>query len=185
MVYYLWPRIGEYSELRIGFNSLCAFASVNHLHYHLLFENTTLNIETAKLRHIKGALNIIDDHHLMPAFCFEVHKETYSITVEEINKLLKFLLDNSIAHNILITNKKTATGFHKYMANVFIWPRKSTSGTKNYTAFNVAVCELSGWFPIFSEDAFNTLRSEDLEKELLKWRVDNFKKLCDQIELLY
>ncbi|KAJ0172653.1 hypothetical protein K1T71_011792 [Dendrolimus kikuchii] len=172
-------------ELRIGFNSLCAFASVNHLHYHLLFEKTTLAVETADVQHIKGNLYKIDKYPV-PAFCFEVQKETCNTTTREIFMLLKYFLDHSIAHNILITNKRSSGKFDKDVARVFIWVRKSTSGVKNFTAFNVAVCELSGWFPIFSEEAFNTLKPEDLEKELRKWSIDNFNdKIFDQIKTLF
>lgn len=56
-------------------------------------------------------------------------------------------MDKSIAHNVLITNRRSQeTGVH-----VIIWPRKKTEGAKQFTDFNVAVCELSGWIPIYGK----------------------------------
>lgn len=40
------------------------------------------------------------------------------------------------------------------MVDVIVWPRKSTSGAKKLVAFNVAVLELSGWFPIYGKKFF-------------------------------
>lgn len=38
---------------------------------------------------------------------------------------------------------------------LLVWPRKSSAGAKQLAAFNVAVCELSGWFPVYSMYFYN------------------------------
>lgn len=164
-------------DLRIGFNSLCAFASVNHLHYHLLFEKRTLYIEQVKWNHLKGPVYFKEDYPV-PAFCCNIKKLSETINAYI---LIKYLVDKSIAHNVLITNRKSQeTGVH-----VIIWPRKKTEGAKQFTDFNVAICELSGWIPIYDEETYRTITAEQIEDELKKWKLDDFFELCEGIKSLY
>ncbi|XP_034836496.1 GDP-D-glucose phosphorylase 1 [Maniola hyperantus] len=177
--------LAEDCDLRIAFNSLCALASVNHLHYHLFIEKHTLPIETVKCKHVKGPLYCFENYPA-PAFCFEITKK--SPKIDEIFKLIEFFLDKSIAHNIFVTrgdpveeNLENDEMSYRFV----IWPRKSCVGVKQLLAFNVAACELSGWFVVHSNEEFYTLQTEQLEKELRKWGVENFEELCEQVKLLY
>ncbi|KAI5635239.1 alcohol dehydrogenase transcription factor myb/SANT-like domain-containing protein [Phthorimaea operculella] len=131
-------------DLRIGFNSLCALASVNHLHYHIFLEPHVLPVETAKCKQLK-------------------------------------------AHNLFITRGESLVpgDYENEVVRVIIWPRKSSSGAKQLDAFNVAVCELSGWFPVYDKTAYETLKTEDLENELKKWKFDNFDDLCEEVKTLF
>ncbi|CAH2087958.1 unnamed protein product [Euphydryas editha] len=169
-------------ELRIGFNSLCAFASVNHLHYHIFIEKNFLPVENVKCKKIKGALYCFDESYPVPAFCFEVLQNSHK--VDEIFTLLDYFLKKSIAHNIFITKGEAieATG---EVIRFIIWPRKSSIGAKQLVSFNVAVCELSGWFPIYDSEDFHNLEAESLERELRKWKISNFEDLCEELKLLY
>lgn len=36
-----------------------------------------------------------------------------------------------------------------------------------------------------AQNDYDKLRTEDLEIELIKWKIDNFASLCDQVSLLY
>ncbi|XP_030028493.2 GDP-D-glucose phosphorylase 1 [Manduca sexta] len=175
--------IAQDRNVRIGFNSLCAMASVNHLHYHLFVEKFTLPIESMEWKHFEGPVYCLNENYPVPAFCFEVDQKSSHKMCKEIFKLLQYFLHNSIAHNILITTRCFAK--NDGSAQVLIFPRKGTIGVKQLTAFNVAVCELSGWFPVYDEQAFSTLTAEDLELELKKWKLENFDKLCDEIKGLY
>ncbi|VVD02177.1 unnamed protein product [Leptidea sinapis] len=142
-VYYL----AKHCDLRIGFNSLCALASVNHLHYHLFVITQTLPVETVKCSNICGPLWVTQDYPV-PAFCFETSPQ--NIQVEAIYKLIGYLLSNSIAHNIFITRGEPLSG-EGSAGRVFVWPRKSVVGAKQPGGFNVAACELSGWFPVYKK----------------------------------
>lgn len=82
--------------------------------------------------------------HPAPAFCFRVTDNLKEIS--EVYKLIKYLQDESIAHNIFMKITDTLNA-----VEVYVFPRKSTTGVKQLAAFNVAVLELSGWFPVFSK----------------------------------
>ncbi|KPJ14774.1 GDP-D-glucose phosphorylase C15orf58-like [Papilio machaon] len=169
-------------NIRIGFNSLCGLASVNHLHYHIFIEKNILPIETVKCKHLKGPVYILDDYPV-PGFCFEVTPQINEPS-ENIYKLIDVLLKKSIAHNIFITRGQSVMGDGD-IVRVVIWPRKSSSGAKQLAAFNVAVCELSGWFPVYDIECFEKLTAKELEDELRKWKYDRFEDLCEDIKQLY
>ncbi|KAJ2945147.1 hypothetical protein O0L34_g9207 [Tuta absoluta] len=174
-------------DLRIGFNSLCALASVNHLHYHLFLEPQNLPVETAKCKQLKGPLFCFQNYPT-PAYCFQsTSRDSVEHISKEIYKLLSYFLKHSIAHNIFISGgENLVPGDHENeVVRVIIWPRKSSSGAKQLDAFNVAVCELSGWFPVYDKTAYETLKSEDLENELKKWKFDDFDNLCENVKNLY
>ncbi|XP_063622708.1 GDP-D-glucose phosphorylase 1 [Cydia splendana] len=214
-------------DLKIGFNSLCAFASVNHLHYHLMYEKNTFHVATDKCTYLKGPLYIINN--VVPAFCFQVTKETKTKAVKHIFKLAEYFVSKSIGHNILVTNGETVVPSCNNMVpgcknvvpqcnnmvpecqnaipdckevvprcsdmvpgcqdsevvRVLVTPRLSTAGVKMLTSFNVAVLELSGWFPVYNPEYFDTFSAADLEKELRKWNLPNFEELCDKVKSLY
>lgn len=69
----------------------------------------------------------------------------------EIYKLVDCLLKKSIAHNIFMTRGLSLKDSEAEVIRVLVWPRKSTAGVKQMTAFNVALLELSGLFPIYGE----------------------------------
>ncbi|XP_026318124.1 GDP-D-glucose phosphorylase 1 [Hyposmocoma kahamanoa] len=175
-------------NLRIGFNSLCAMASVNHLHYHLFLENHDLPVENIKCTQIKGPLYAFDETYPIPAFCFEVPSpQSINGISKEIYKLIEHLLKNCIAHNIFITRGSNLVPGEQNLEiiRIIIWPRKSSPKPKILTTFYVGLCELSGWFPVYSQNDYDKLRTDDLEIELSKWKIDNFSRLCDQVGLLY
>ncbi|XP_026736642.1 GDP-D-glucose phosphorylase 1 [Trichoplusia ni] len=169
-------------DMRIVFNSMCGYASVNHLHYHLLEEQNTLYVEDVQWTHVKGSIYRLDESYPVPAICFEVQKHNLN-TLKEVWKVLEYLLKKSIAHNMLITKRSRQGGCDDAVC-VVIWPRKSTAGAKPLGAFNVAALELSGWFTIYNSEDFNRLQAEDLENELVKWNIDDFSQLCEEIKNL-
>ncbi|VVD02178.1 unnamed protein product [Leptidea sinapis] len=101
----------------------------------------------AKHCNICGPLWVTQDYPV-PAFCFETSPQ--NIQVEAIYKLIGYLLSNSIAHNIFITRGEPLSG-EGSAGRVFVWPRKSVVGAKQPGGFNVAACELSGWFPVYKK----------------------------------
>lgn len=104
-----------------------------------------------KCNHLKGPVYFISNDYHIPGFCFEVVSDLFEAS-KNIFKLIDFLLHKSIAHNIFITRGQRVTGHStKEIIRVIVWPRKNSSGAKQLNALNVAVLELSGWFPIFGE----------------------------------
>ncbi|CAG9782578.1 unnamed protein product [Diatraea saccharalis] len=170
---------------RIGFNSLCALASVNHLHYHLFIEKHELPVEDGKCIHINGPVFCLYEYPV-PAFCFQLQQDdcTYKVA-NDVYKLLQYFLSKEIAHNIFMTKGKNFNGGTEEVLRVIVWPRRNSTGVKQLGAFNVAVCELSGWFPVYNADDFEKLQRSDLEAELKKWKVDDFDVLCNVIKSLF
>ncbi|CAH0591571.1 unnamed protein product [Chrysodeixis includens] len=169
-------------DIRIVFNSMCGYASVNHLHYHLLEEQNTLHVEKVEWKQIKGNIYRLDESYPVPAICFEVQKHDPNV-LKDVWKVLEYFLKRSIAHNILITRRPRQGGCDDAVC-IVVWPRKSTAGAKPLAAFNVAALELSGWFTVYNAEDFNRLQTEDLEKELHKWNIDDFSQLCEEIKNL-
>lgn len=107
-----------------------------------------------KCTKIKGPVYIFDKMYPVPAFCFEVSSpQSVNDKCKEIYKLIEHLLKNCIAHNIFITRGSNLVPGEQNLeiVRVIIWPRKSSPGPKILTAFYVALCELSGWFPVYCE----------------------------------
>ncbi|CAB3251589.1 unnamed protein product [Arctia plantaginis] len=175
--------IAENRNLRILFNSLCGFASVNHLHYHLFIEENDFYVEKVTWQHVNSRVYRLDETYPVPAFCFEVQRHSILETTMDIYKVLEYFLKNSIAHNILLTRRHRLDAVDDAV-KVIIWPRKSTTGAKQFSFINVAVLELSGWFSVHDEEHFKNLTAEDLEKELMKWKLDDFDKICEDIKQL-
>ncbi|XP_045504652.1 GDP-D-glucose phosphorylase 1 isoform X2 [Colias croceus] len=173
----LYTMAGD-RDLRIGFNSLCAMASVNHLHYHLFIVSQNLPVETVKCKNIKGPIWVIQ-YYPIPAFCFEI-----TTSAIEMYKIIEYFFKKSIAHNIFVTRGRCFESDSE-THRVLIWPRKSSSGAKQLTEMNAGVCELSGWFPVYSAEDYENIDIKSLEAELCKWKYEDFDQLCTDIELLY
>ncbi|CAN7937852.1 unnamed protein product [Ixodes hexagonus] len=141
--------------LRIGFNSLGGFASVNHHHYHLYYLEHSLYLEAARVSHIWGEYYELEDY---PAegFAFQVSKGNKGLVVRRIMALVDMLLESSTAHNLFVT-RGTAfeeEGLHGKalsVVRIYLWARKSCYGAKDESAFNVALCELGGHLPMKSK----------------------------------
>ncbi|XP_026751603.1 GDP-D-glucose phosphorylase 1 [Galleria mellonella] len=178
--------IAQDRDLRIAFNSLCALASVNHLHYHLFLEEHHLPVESVKCIHLINHIYYFNDYPI-PGFCFEIPDQDSATKItNEIYKLLEYFLKKSIAHNIFMTRGQTIIpGSHdsKDILRIFIWPRKS-SAVKQLNSLNIAACEISGWFTIYNAEDYDRLQKEDLECELEKCKINDFKELCNEIKHL-
>ncbi|CAH2055791.1 unnamed protein product, partial [Iphiclides podalirius] len=134
-----------------------------------------------KCKHLKGPVYCFGHDYPVPALVFEVPSNTV-VAYRDIFKLVDFLLHKSIAHNIFITRGQSITeDCSKEIVRLIVWPRKSSSGAKQLAAFNVAVLELSGWFPIYDVDSFENIQTEELERELQKWKYEQFDDLCNEI----
>lgn len=144
-------------------------------------ETNDFFVEKVKWQHIKDSIFKLDESYPAPAFCFKVQKKTIIQNSKEIYKVLDHLLKKSVAHNILLTRRCRLTD--NDTVDVIIWPRRSTTGAKEFTVMNVAVLELSGWFPVYDMENYMKLSAEDLENELLKWNID-FENLCEEIKCL-
>lgn len=140
---------------RVGFNSLGAFASVNHLHLHGYYLDHKLEIESMPVKPLvpeKGFYRLLD----FPAgFLFYTESEQVEKVAGAIRQVTDFLVDGNIAHNLFLTRgcppceRRQNEKDHRSRKGVRIavWPRASCFGAKEESALNVALCELAGHLP--------------------------------------
>nr|XP_033775546.1 GDP-D-glucose phosphorylase 1 [Geotrypetes seraphini] len=147
---------------RVGFNSLGGFASVNHLHLHGFYLDQELLIESAHSEPLCPDINF----HLLsgfPAqgFLFYSDGKDLEIVARNICKVTNYLVTKDIAHNLFVTrgtlsSHNTDPKSHARI-RIIIWARKSCFGAKEESAFNVALCELSGHLPIKTVEDFHSI----------------------------
>lgn len=161
--------------LRLGFNSLCGFASVNHHHYHLYYLRQRLYLETAEVRNLGGECHELVDY---PAegFAFEVSAKNRIAVVDEAMKIIRLLIDDSVAHNVFLTRGAPFAGDDGAysVVRLYLWARKTSYGAKDESAFNVALCELSGHLPMKTEDGFRAVTEGSAAEDLRDFCHDAF-----------
>merc|ERR1719186_848005 len=145
---------------RMGFNSLCAYASVNHLHWHCYYTNHFLKLQAIPVVLAReGSLvhYIPEEEYPAAGWVFLLKSlDQMQETARTVFALVDWLSQNSVAHNIFITRGSgLAGGSDLSHVRVFVWARDSVLGTKDPGAFVIAVCELSGQILVYQEEALN------------------------------
>ncbi|XP_069118009.1 GDP-D-glucose phosphorylase 1-like [Argopecten irradians] len=159
---------------RLGFNSLCALASVNHQHFHAYYLEHELLVESCPVKHLKG---LVYELEVMPAkgFAFQLHGST----IEEVSRVIflvaNYLQKSEIAHNLFIT-RGTVFGedrsSRKRTVRLYLWPRKKFIGVKSEACFNVAVVELAGHLPIKVAELYGDLTEESVDETICAERLE-------------
>lgn len=155
---------------RVGFNSLGAFASVNHLHMHGYYLDRELKIESAPVKPLvpgQGFYRLLD---FPGGFMFY----TLSGSVEKISraicKVTDRLVAGNIAHNLYMTRgcppcdhiQNEGDRLSRKGVRIAVWPRLSSFGAKEESAFNVALCELAGHLPFKNKKDFEQATEKDV-----------------------
>ncbi|XP_067140606.1 GDP-D-glucose phosphorylase 1 [Centruroides vittatus] len=183
--------LSQNHNLKAGFNSLGAYASVNHFHFHIYYLSSNLYLETSREKYLCDSCYLISEY---PAegFAFQVTGIDCKKTVRMVNKLVQFLKDNGIAHNIFITRGSTFEEANEgitpvvYKAvRIYVWARKSSFGAKNDEAFNPALCELAGHLPIKNEKGFSRISESRVEDVLYQACHDTFLAVKGRVEELF
>lgn len=175
---------------RVGFNSLGAFASVNHLHLHGYYLSHVLRIESARTELILPRRSFYCLLDFPKAFMFytDRHEESPDVAVT-VCSLTDLLVEKNIAHNVFMTRgchpvrEDEALSSVRRGVRIFIWPRVSCFGAKEESAFNVALCELAGHLPFKNRDEFEGL-DEDAVKVIVQsylLKDEEFNDLQKQI----
>ncbi|XP_031639769.1 GDP-D-glucose phosphorylase 1 [Contarinia nasturtii] len=142
---------------RLGYNSLGAFASVNHLHLHLIHVPEKLYLEDAEI--IEMSDNVFKIEFPTFAMCMPVfHWTDREAVANKFMKIITYFCEKSIPHNIFITH-----GRHRdtNLVKIFIFPRSSMSD-KHVASFNIAFCELVGYVPVGDVDVYENLTEDFL-----------------------
>ncbi|XP_028406385.1 GDP-D-glucose phosphorylase 1-like [Dendronephthya gigantea] len=183
-------------DFRVGFNSLCAFASVNHLHLHAFYTPYRLPMESVGVSCICDGLYETVDYPIT-AFVFECFDSKHILTVaSQIYKVTSYLHNNELAHNVFFTRGQRLSDRNNFLTDVthtlsdtlriFIWVRKPSSGVKNENVFNIAVCELGGFLPIRERTWYENMTEKEVCEKLESAALDRerYEKIRKDISQL-
>ncbi|KAF7395633.1 hypothetical protein HZH68_009683 [Vespula germanica] len=152
---------------RVAYNSLCAFASVNHLHWHLYYLKHNMLLEYIDVQPYQGSLFLLENFP-SKGFCFKLSSSNkIEIFVSSIFSLVNYLQKHQIAHNVYVTRAKTISSKEVHDdVRAYVWARKSHVDVKDTTLFNPAVCELFGHISIKTEEIYQNLTEAAIVKIL-------------------
>ncbi|XP_073688349.1 GDP-D-glucose phosphorylase 1 [Garra rufa] len=159
---------------RVGFNSLGGFASVNHLHLHGYYLNHQLRIETSPAEPILPKKHLYCLLDFPVGFLFYTQSSTLDLIVNAVCSLTDIMVDRNIAHNLFITRgcpplSERDTSLSRNGVRVIVWPRQSSFGAKEESAFNVALCELAGHLPFKNKEDFETATEDGVQDIIRKY----------------
>lgn len=159
-------------KYHIGFNSPGAFASVNHLHLHLLYIETPLSIQNyvrktlflfkcstnstlfppeQKTHHLIKNVHVVDESYPAHAYCFHIPSSDDTVRiVDDVYRLIEYFWLKIVPHNLFWTFGAVDG---RQLLKIFIFPRMRMQD-KMSASLNVAFCELSGYVVVGSKSKF-------------------------------
>lgn len=176
--------------IRIGFNSLCAFASVNHLHLHLYYLEYKMYLEYCDIEQFSGPCHKIIDYPSKGFVFILKSSDLLSDFVKTVFIMINYLQQKNIPHNIFITRalvKDLNTSDFNDLRNcvrVFIWARIS-SGDKRMDKFSPATCELFGHLVFKDKIEFSEVTENSMTKILTDVTESLFLLIENDIKNLY
>lgn len=184
-------------SFRIGFNSLCAFASLNHLHYHCYYLNNKMLLETIPVTHLRGPCYVLLDYPAQ-GFVFQITSiQNYVQQVRSMFLLIEYFHQNNIPHNIYITRgtslESQCEGLNSQVVSnmrdairIYVWARSSSAGLKR-VLFDIkpAICELFGHITVKNQSEFESLTEEVVSDLLRNLTSDTFEKVYEAVTQLY
>jgi len=169
--------LSNHRGFHVGFNSLCAHASVNHLHFHVWYSEYPSYLETAEVDVV--CENVFEvKNYPTTAFVFELAPETnVGSLARTIHKVASYLIEEEVAHNFHIIRgarcrpTSQMNGFThedsdlQSVLRVFLWPRNPVHGAKQMSSYEserrpVAVYEFAGSLAIERRETFDSFTEE-------------------------
>ncbi|CAL8359670.1 unnamed protein product [Lota lota] len=156
---------------RVGFNSLGAFASVNHLHLHGYYLKRELLLETVPVEPLVPEKGFYRLTHLPRGFLFYTEPSDLDRIARVVFQVTETLVNGDVAHNLFLTRgcppsdgqKDETQQASRRGVRIALWPRKSSFGAKEETAFNVALCELAGHLPFKVQQDYECMTENDIK----------------------
>ncbi|KAL1460121.1 hypothetical protein WDU94_012059 [Cyamophila willieti] len=184
-------------SFRIGFNSLCAFASVNHLHFHCYYLTNKMLLETIPVKHLAGPCYVLLDY---PArgFVFQISSvQNYIQQIRSVFRLIEYFQRCQVPHNIYITRgvavDSSTDGVNCQVLNnmrdvirVYVWARSSSAGLKR-VLYNIkpALCELFGHITVKDQSEFDSVTEEVISNMLRNLVTETFEKVYQPVINLF
>jgi len=169
--------LSNHRGFHVGFNSLCAHASVNHLHFHVWYSEYPSYLETIEVDIVCD--NVFEvKNYPTTAFVFELAPETnVGSLARTIHKVTSYLIKEEVAHNFHIIRgarcrpSRQINGLThedsdlQSVLRVFLWPRNPVHGVKQLSSYEserrpMAVFEFAGSLLIEKEETYNSFTEE-------------------------
>ncbi|CAK8675527.1 unnamed protein product [Clavelina lepadiformis] len=154
-------ELSAHPGFRIGFNTLHAWASVNHLHYHAMYFNYPIFIDThPATQHVKSHCYLLDNTPV-PGFFFAIPMglEKRTQVAKEIITIADNLHEIEVPFNVMITRNGEET-------RLAFFPRLSVKDRQFSLSFDLACVEVGGQYPIKVESEFDKLSFESIVQKM-------------------
>ena len=194
---------------KIAFNSLCAYASVNHLHWHLYYQHHQFPVQTLPLASVHNT-----PYHIFTGQAYPARGWVWLIREKDLDKIDKvakevviltsWLAEKEVAHNVFMTrfvkethikNKKCTCvrgagvegGLGLEWVRIFVWARKKVVGTQGQEPgdFIMASFELSGQVSVFEQEKYDHIKEKEVVKMQEEATVNVFMELHSDVEKLF
>lgn len=163
----------------IGFNSLCALASVNHLHLQAMYLKHCLPIMNCKTKALSGDLHTLDGY-MVNGYAIQLQNERQLMKFSEnVTEITTFLSTHSIPHNVAMCKRKLFGDVDDGVTyvTIFIFPKKKAPEVSD-DPFNCAFVELSGLLPIKDVFEYESM-TEDKALDVMAKYTYNLKEFED------
>ncbi|VDK75579.1 unnamed protein product [Litomosoides sigmodontis] len=161
------------SSFHVLFNSLLAFASINHLHLHLLTWPYDSDLTNRRCEHLFDNIYIVKRPIWFAcAIVFQLTvPEEYEKFVMSIARCVDYLSTHEIAHNIFFSRaqplrtsgaiqSEDKTNVLPKLVTAYIFPRIAVVGAKPAKSFSPASLELSGCLTAYTYQFFEKVTEE-------------------------
>jgi len=170
------------SSFCIGFNSLGAFSSVNHLHLHVLYPSeldheargrplmkgrTNFRIAYAPCKkHITRCYNGIDCtvnelDWMVPCFSFQLEDD--NSLHKAVSRFVQYLFNKRIPHNVLFIQEQDDKDGGTPIIRCIVIPRQHQDNfDKDKHGFNAALGEISGMLIARTKEHFDTFDEQEV-----------------------
>eukprot|EP00111_Clytia_hemisphaerica_P016696 TCONS_00049508-protein len=170
----------------LGFNSLCALASVNHQHFHASFIQEDLLIDQTKARCLRDDIYVIEDY-AVNGFAFQLKDSNTEVFAQLVHSVTTWLTKNNIAHNIFMSRQRDFSyGTEKkdgFYVTLFLFPKKPCPGMKDARSLNSCCYDLAGYLLTKDAEQFDSLTEEKAVEILQRYTLNDqeFTNLCHQM----
>ncbi|XP_058966097.2 GDP-D-glucose phosphorylase 1-like [Pocillopora verrucosa] len=168
--------LSSHRGLRVGFNSLCAYSSVNHLHFHIWYSEHPSYLETVDVIPLcKDVFEVRD--YATNTLVFELGPQSdVSLLARKIHQVSSYFVENEVAHTFLILrgskcsqrtqNGEFVNGENSHpVIRVFLWPRSPVSGSQVKSSYDAderptAAFEFSGFVSVETRETYDLFTEE-------------------------
>ncbi|CAF0828832.1 unnamed protein product [Adineta steineri] len=152
----------------VGFNSLCGYASINHLHFHGIYMPDRLFLQTIVCSPFHTKSNCyLHDFFQTEAFAFEIKNvNDFDKVARYVYKITNYLTQSEIAHNLSIVKGDSFSVVSEPALRIFIWFRQPKIGVKPMDRCNFACLELSGYVFLRYAEVFDDLTELELRENI-------------------